>query len=501
MGHSLAECAAIAVDVQDVQLVHALMVTGLLWPLRQPIARFDLDAIAAVQKLLDSEAPQVLREIYTWNYDDPFQTARDLQSRLLENAPLDAAVSVLLKYFDTSSTFSRYLSRTSATGSVKAAVETALAPMSTYLDNGGLPKVFISYARADGEELAHTIRQRLERQDITVWQDRVQMEGGREWWLQITEALNQVEFMVLVATPGAIQSEMVRKEWRYARQQGVCVYPVLGSPNLQFDQLPRWMSSVHFYNLEFEWDKLVRDLNAPCETPRVPFMADDIPADLVPRRQLLQQVVSRLVNEHGDPLVSTLALHGTGGYGKTMLAQAVCHTEEVRQAFDDGILWVSLGETPGDLTGRVVDLIEVLTGERPGYANLDAAEARLVQLLADRDILMILDDVWNLAHLKPFLRGGTRCARLITTRNIAALPPKTQSLEVENMDSREAVELLSRGLPEGSGKQWHNLAQRLGGWPLLLSLTNGALGIESITTIKPCPTRWLMSIARWTNAA
>jgi WD40 repeat protein len=475
MGHSLAECAAIAIDLQDVQLVHALMVTGLLWPLRTPVAEFDVEAIGAVQRLLGTEAAQVLREVYGWSADDQFQTARDLQGRLLENASLDAAVSTLLKHFDTSTTFTRYLSKTSASGSVKATVETALSPVATYLESGELPKVFISYARVDGEELAQTIRQRLERQDISVWQDRVQMEGGRDWWLQITEALNQVDFMVLVATPGAIQSEMVRKEWRYARQQGVCVYPVLGSPNLQFDQLPRWMRSVHFYNLEFEWDKLVRDLNAPCETPRVPFMVDDIPADLVPRRSLLQQLVSLLVDQHGDSIVSTLALYGTGGYGKTMLVRAVCHTEEVRQAFDDGILWVSLGETPGDLTGRVVDLIEVLTGERPGYANLDAAEARLVQLLADRDILMVLDDVWNLAHLKPFLRGGTRCARVITTRNISALPPKTQGVEVENMDSHEAVALLSRGLPEGSDKLLRSLAQRLGGWPLLLSLTNGAL--------------------------
>jgi hypothetical protein len=38
-------------------------------------------------------------------------------------------------------------------------------------------------------------------------------------------------------------------------------------------------------------------------------------------------------------------------------------------------------------------------------------------LLADRDILLVIDDVWNSTHLEPFLQGGKRCARLVTTRN------------------------------------------------------------------------------------
>jgi len=90
------------------------------------------------------------------------------------------------------------------------------------------PRVFISYARSDGEQFATNLRQRLLKEHIPLWQDRVGMEGGRDWWQQITEALDQIEFMVLVMTPAAMQSPMVRKEWRYARQQGVCVYPVKG---------------------------------------------------------------------------------------------------------------------------------------------------------------------------------------------------------------------------------------------------------------------------------
>ena len=151
------------------------------------------------------------------------------------------------------------------------------------------PRVFISYARSDGEIIATKLRQQLIRSGIPIWQDRVGMEGGRDWWQQIEAAINQVEFMVLVMTPSAMHSATVRHEWRKARQMGVCVYPVKGVPNLDFASLPRWMRDSHFYDLGSdpdhfyygpEWQKFLNDLNTRCAIPRVPFMCEDLPSDL-----------------------------------------------------------------------------------------------------------------------------------------------------------------------------------------------------------------------------
>ena len=84
--------------------------------------------------------------------------------------------------------------------------------------------VFLSYARNDGEDFAATLRDRLRKNapDIDIKQDRILLEGGVGWWKQLTEAIESVEFLILVMTPSAMQSETVRKEWRYARQKGVC---------------------------------------------------------------------------------------------------------------------------------------------------------------------------------------------------------------------------------------------------------------------------------------
>jgi WD40 repeat protein len=348
--------------------------------------------------------------------------------------------------------------------------------------------VFISYARNDGGKFAKRLRQRLDGEGVPLWRDREGMEGGRDWWLQITEALDQVEFMALVITPMALESPTVRKEWRYARQQGVCVYPIKGTPDLDFDSLPRWMREAHFYDLDHEWEKFVNDLKTRCQAKRVPFMAEDLPEGFIDRPGEFDQLLKLLIDEHREePVAITAALRGAGGYGKTTLAKALCHDEHIQDAFDDGILWVTVGENPGDLTGRVEDLIVTLGDERPGFTALDAAVNRLKELIADRDILIVIDDVWDRAHLNPFIQGGPRCARLITTRNFDTLPAGTSKVRVDAMQQDEATALLVAGLDQIdlNDRTWRRelreLASRLGEWPLLLRLVNSALrnGIEN----------------------
>jgi TIR domain len=123
-------------------------------------------------------------------------------------------------------------------------------------------RIFISYARRDGEAFATALRSRIEAEkpEITVWQDRSQMEGGVGWWKQITTALEDVEFLVLVLTAAALKSEVSQKEWRYARQVGVCVYPVKGVPDseLDFGAMPLWMRQAHFFDVDREWDTFIK---------------------------------------------------------------------------------------------------------------------------------------------------------------------------------------------------------------------------------------------------
>jgi len=344
------------------------------------------------------------------------------------------------------------------------------------------PRVFVSYAHSDGQEFATSLRKRLEQEqpEITFWQDRAQMQGGIGWWKQITEALDKVEILIMIMTPAAMVSEVAGKEWRYARQQGVRVCPVMAVPasDLDFQILPGWMKKAHFYDLTQEWDTFVNFLKSPGKENRVPFMAPDLLENYVDRQQEFNALLSNLLDETREsPLSVTTALQGSGGFGKTTLACSLCHHEKIISAFDDGILWVSLGEQP-DVQGALTKLYAALTGERPPFVDTDDASIQLSARLEQKSCLLVIDDIWDSNHLKPFLRGGQNVARLITTRQLSVLNDIGCSRTVvDKMTEDQSVKILTsriNSLPSDFD-QLRTLANRLGEWPLLLKLAASQL--------------------------
>src|SRR5574341_166321 len=131
--------------------------------------------------------------------------------------------------------------------------------------------IFISYARSDGKNFADDLHHHLiDEYHFQVWQDIVKLEGGKDWWLQIEAAIKSMEFLVMVMTPGALASQTTRKEWRLARQEGVCVLPVMAD-EIEFTTLSRWMRDTHFFDFKYpeQWERFIHTLQSPCATPRV----------------------------------------------------------------------------------------------------------------------------------------------------------------------------------------------------------------------------------------
>ena len=107
------------------------------------------------------------------------------------------------------------------------------------------------------------------------------------------------------------------------------------------------MSKSHFFDLDKEWETFVGHLRKGCDTRRVPFMAPDLPENFVDRPTEFNQLKELLLTpDRKETVAITTALSGAGGFGKTTLAAALCHDEEIIQTFDDGVLWITLGQTP-----------------------------------------------------------------------------------------------------------------------------------------------------------
>jgi hypothetical protein len=310
-------------------------------------------------------------------------------------------------------------------------------------------RIFISYSRKDGAAFAHDLRSRLISNRFSIWQDIVTLEGGRDWWSQIEDALKskELQHFVFVVTPAALASPVVRREIRLARQEGKTVCPIKGPELSDLAQLPRWLGQVFDLDLPEHCATLTRVLQDQSRQKRVAMMAPEPPPDFVRRPTEFNALKRQLLDTKGDAVAITAALRGAGGYGKTTLAKSLAHDPDIQDAYFDGILWVELGERPDNLLSIISDLIEIVSGERPGLQHINSASARLSEALGDRRVLLVVDDVWREQDLRPFTQGGARTTRLITTRNDHVLPSSVIRQALGAMGEAEALALLVSGLP------------------------------------------------------
>ena len=123
------------------------------------------------------------------------------------------------------------------------------------------------------------------------------------------------------------------------------------------------------------------------------------PGDDFVHRQEVDTMIDRLT---GDPKggigASTMALQGAGGFGKTMLAQALCHDPRVQAMFPGGVLWLVLGEGLDD-AGRIRTILDGLRlwieDNPPAFESAEAAGIYLREQLRGHRVLVVLDDVWQ----------------------------------------------------------------------------------------------------------
>jgi hypothetical protein len=338
--------------------------------------------------------------------------------------------------------------------------------------------IFLSYARSDGEQVADALRDRLSREvtDTKMWSD-VESVEGREWRSQI-EGAPAARSLIVVLTPAAIASPSLTRAWLEARRKGVSIVPVLGMPKyaVNWEKLPLWLKSQYVFDPGSEWDILVKMLRSDKQPARIPFMVPPRPVRHVPRPSEMESVVHALLDVTADSVAgSAVAIVGAGGTGKSVLAAAVCHDERIIEAFYDGILWTTLGATP-QIVPALTELYYALTSERPVFLSFDDAAAALQDVLENRRCLIVVDDVWSETHVRPFLRGGRQCARLITTRN-TQLAREGVRVNLGELTSEQAIEMLASsvgGRPVDTAVL-AKLADRLDRWPLLLELTSAAL--------------------------
>lgn len=208
----------------------------------------------------------------------------------------------------------------------------------------------------------------------------------------------------------------------------------------------------------------------------VPFHAPPLPPHFVPRPEVSDVLKARLLaNEAAVPGVLVVsAIYGLGGIGKSTVAAALTYDEEVQERFSDGILWATLGQQP-DLLSLLSAWVQALGDYDFHPTTVETASIHLRTLLQDKAALLMVDDVWDPDHARPFLSGGHRCQVLITTRRADVADEVGADLyQLDVMTPGQSLELLSarlgRALEGAELEETLLLAKAVGYLPLALEL-------------------------------
>ncbi len=199
------------------------------------------------------------------------------------------------------------------------------------------------------------------------------------------------------------------------------------------------------------------DAGIPAGTPAPAQLPADL-ADFTGRAEHLARLRGLLTRAPGTarPAAVTVAVvAGTPGLGKTALAVHAAH--ELRAGFPDGQLYVSLlgaseqPVVPGEILARLLRDLGVKPDQIPAGQEERAALYRT--RLADRRVLIVLDDARDAAQVRPLLPGSASCAVIVTSRHRLADLAGSRLVDLDVLDDERGTRPADRDHRRGAGRR------------------------------------------------
>jgi DNA-binding SARP family transcriptional activator/tetratricopeptide (TPR) repeat protein len=180
-------------------------------------------------------------------------------------------------------------------------------------------------------------------------------------------------------------------------------------------------------------------------TPPPAQLPPDI-ADFTGREEHMAWLCAALDPQRAATATAVAVVSGKPGIGKSALAVHVAH--RLRPEFPDGQLHVDLGGAerqplpPEDVLDRFLRALGVGGAAIPTEPEerRDLYRSRL----ADRRVLVVLDNAADEAQVRPLLPGGPGCAVVVTGRARLAGLDGALRLDLDVLDSGQATDLLAR---------------------------------------------------------
>jgi hypothetical protein len=291
-------------------------------------------------------------------------------------------------------------------------------------------RLFISYGRADAEELAERLEADLSLLGFDVWRDRQKIRAGKEWEDEIVTGLRTSQLVAAVLTPHAVREKSVcQEELAFARYR--CNLPIVPAmaarceppfviSRLDYINLTAWRDSADQYKLGFK--RLIDAINAHLrgEPPRYRRWDDRFPhfdfgpylydkrRDFCGREWLFRRIDAWRADGGRS---RALLITGDPGIGKSAIVAQLVHLNPAGQVL---AYHCCRADTPETLRpGRFIrGLAGMIASQLDAYASqLDdpQVEAALGETRCETDPASAFEEgILNPLHRVPTPAGGSR---------------------------------------------------------------------------------------------
>ncbi|KUL45129.1 XRE family transcriptional regulator [Streptomyces regalis] len=223
-----------------------------------------------------------------------------------------------------------------------------------------------------------------------------------------------------------------------------------------------------------------------------PQMLPPASAVFTDRADVLAWITALLDEEGRPPGAPTIAvLTGPGGIGKT--AAAVQCAFELGERFADGALFVDLNSASGTALSPSEVLVRFLEGLGVPTATVPGDEARQRDLyrdcMADRRMIVVLDNARDDAQVVPFLPASPGCLVLVTSRyRLGRLVGEygARPLSLGPLSTEDSVSLIRRVVgdnrPPAADAIVRAVVEATGGIPLAVCTAGASLAVREHLT-------------------
>lgn len=212
---------------------------------------------------------------------------------------------------------------------------------------------------------------------------------------------------------------------------------------------------------------------APATVPRqLPRLPDHLPVH--PRERTRARRAMSVLDTASPAIV---AVNGPGGIGKSAFALELAHT--LKKCYPDGQLFADLhGNAPGHEpldTGQVVRrFLRSLDAGGDRWLDAEEAAAHFRSVTADRQVLIVLDDVRDAAQIRPLLPNGPGCGVIVTSRRSLPSLRGARHISLSYLDRERSRALFRDGVDHRFTAEdeaaLDGVLDRCGGLPLALCI-------------------------------